>query len=348
MAEYDYDLGSHSWPVTTGSREAQAWFDRGLVWCYGFNHEEGLACFRRAADADPACAMAYWGQAYAIGPNYNKDWDAFHEQELVDAVGVAHAAIGRARQLAGSASPVEQSLIDALAARYPEPVPPEDCASWSDAYAAVMRDAYRRHGSEPDVAALFAEALMNRTPWLLWNLDTGEPAEGADTAEAVDVLERAMAATERPHPGLLHLYVHAIEMSPDPERALPGGGSAPRPGAGLPVTCATCRRTSTSSAGATATWSPSTRRRSRPTASSWSGRARSTSTRCTAATTITSRSTGRCSRGASNPPWRLRTSWRRRSAATSSGSRCRRWRTGPRRSYRPGCTCWCDSGSGGG
>ena len=184
MVEYDYDLGSHSWPVTTASREAQAWFDRGLVWCYGFNHEEGLACFRRAAAADPACAMAYWGQAYAIGPNYNKDWDAFQEQELVDAVGVAHAAIGRARELAGSASPVEQSLIDALAARYPEPVPPEDCAPWSDAYAAVMRDAYRRHGSEPDVAALFAEALMNRTPWLLWNLDTGEPAEGADTAEA--------------------------------------------------------------------------------------------------------------------------------------------------------------------
>ena len=221
VVEYDYDLGSHSWPVTTGSREAQTWFDRGLVWCYGFNHEEGLACFRRAADADPACAMAYWGQAYAIGPNYNKDWDAFHEQELVDAVAVAHAAIGRARQLAGSASSVEQSLIDALAAKYPEPAPPEDCASWSDAYAAVMRDAYRRHGSEPDVAALFAEALMNRTPWLLWNLDTGEPAEGADTAEAVDVLERAMAATGRPHPGLLHLYVHAIEMSPDPERAGP-------------------------------------------------------------------------------------------------------------------------------
>jgi hypothetical protein len=79
--DYDYDLGSHSFPVTTGSAEAQAWFDRGLLWCYGFNHEEALRCFGRAAAADPACAMAYWGQAYAIGPNYNKDWEAFEPQE---------------------------------------------------------------------------------------------------------------------------------------------------------------------------------------------------------------------------------------------------------------------------
>ncbi len=102
--EYAYDLGSHSWPVTTSSAEAQRWFDRGLVWCYGFNHEEGLACFRHAVECDPACAMAYWGEAYAIGPNYNKNWDAFEPQELVDAVGSAHTAIARARDLARSAS----------------------------------------------------------------------------------------------------------------------------------------------------------------------------------------------------------------------------------------------------
>jgi tetratricopeptide (TPR) repeat protein len=207
--------------VTTDSPEAQAWFDRGLVWCYGFNHEEGLVCFRRAADADPSCAMAHWGQAYALGPHYNKDWDAFEERELIEAVGGARLAVDRAVELAGSASPVERALIEALAARYPEPTPAEDCTAWSDAYAAAMRDVYGRHGDDPDVAALFAEALMNRTPWLLWDLDTGQPAEGADTAEIVDVLERAMAATDRPHPALLHLYVHAIEMSPAPERALP-------------------------------------------------------------------------------------------------------------------------------
>ena len=220
MTDYGYDLGSHSWPVSTGSADAQAWFDRGLIWCYGFNHEEGLACFHRAAQADPGCAMAYWGQAYAIGPNYNKDWEAFEPDELVESVGSAHAAIGRARELAGSAMAQEQALIDALSARYPADVPPEECAPWSDAYAAAMRDVYARHGDDADVATLFAEALINRTPWQLWDLDTGAAAEGADTAEALEVLERAMAKTAEPHPGLLHMYPHAMEMSPYPERAL--------------------------------------------------------------------------------------------------------------------------------
>ena len=221
MTDYGYDLGPHSWPVTTGSAEAQVWFDRGLIWCYGFNHEEGLACFRRAAAADPDCAMAFWGQAYATGPNYNKDWEAFEAQELVDSVGSAHAAVARARELAGSASAVEQSLIEALSARFPADVPPPECAPWSDAYAAAMRQAYARHGDDADVATLFAEALIGRTPWQLWNLESGEPAEGADTREALEVLERAMARSVKPHPGLLHIYLHAMEMSPYPERALP-------------------------------------------------------------------------------------------------------------------------------
>ena len=220
MTGYPYDLGSHSYPVTA-SAEAQTWFDRGLVWCYGFNHEEGLACFRRAAAADPGCAMAYWGQAYAIGPNYNKDWDAFDPRELVDAIGTAHHAIIRAGELAGAATPVEQALIEALSARYPNPVPAEDCTPWSDAYAAAMRTVYRIHPDDADVAALFAEALVDRTPWQLWNLETGEPADGADTAEALEVLERAMARCDQPHPGLLHMYVHTMEMSPYPERAMP-------------------------------------------------------------------------------------------------------------------------------
>ena len=221
MTDYSYDLGSHSWPVTTGSLEAQVWFDRGLVWCYGFNHEEGLACFRHAEAADPACAMAYWGQAYAMGPNYNKDWEAFEPQELLDSVQSAHAAVTRARDLAGSASAVERSVIEALSARFPEGAPPQECAPWSDAYAAAMRRVYREHGGDADVAALFAEALIARTPWQLWNLDNGEPADGADTVEALEVLERAMARTVQPHPGLLHMYLHTMEMSPHPERALP-------------------------------------------------------------------------------------------------------------------------------
>jgi tetratricopeptide (TPR) repeat protein len=207
--------------VSTDSAEAQRWFDRGLIWCYGFNHEEGLACFRRAAVADPGCAMAYWGEAYAIGLNYNKDWEAFEPQELVAAVGSAHVAIARAGERAGSATALEQALIEALSARYPADAPPAECAPWSDAYAAAMRDVYAQHGNDADVATLFAEALINRTPWALWDLDNRTPAEGADTVEALEVLERGMARTATdPHPGLLHMYLHAMEMSPHPEEAL--------------------------------------------------------------------------------------------------------------------------------
>ena len=224
MSAY-YDLGGYTRPVTTASAEAQTWFDRGLAWCYGFNHEEADRCFRLAAEADPGCAMAQWGVAYAIGPNYNKDWEAFDEEELRQAFATARAALDRASELAGPATPVERALIEALAARHPSAQPPEDCAVLSDAYADAMRAVYERFGDDLDVASLFAEALIGRTPWQLWSLDTGEPAEGADTDEAIAVLEAAMATAERsgagPHPGLLHMYVHAMEMSPTPERALP-------------------------------------------------------------------------------------------------------------------------------
>ena len=100
MAAY-YDLGAHTRPVSTTSPEAQTWFDRGLVWCYGFNHEEAIRCFERAVESDPGLAMAHWGIAYAIGPNYNKAWDAFEADELVDAVGLAYAEIATATSLAG-------------------------------------------------------------------------------------------------------------------------------------------------------------------------------------------------------------------------------------------------------
>ncbi len=221
MAAYAYDLGSHSRPVSTASPEAQAWFDRGLVWCYGFNHEEAVRCFRRAAEADPCCAMAYWGIAYALGPNYNKDWPAFEPDELAGAVAGAHDAVEKALSLADGARPVDRALIEALRARYPSGAPVAECSLWSDAYAAAMRRVHEAFGDDQDVASLFAEALIDRTPWQLWDLQTGQPAEGADTLEAIAVLERAMASSPQPHPGLLHMYVHTMEMSPFPERALP-------------------------------------------------------------------------------------------------------------------------------
>jgi len=115
-----YDLGGFGRPVTTTSDDAQTWFDRGLTWCYAFNHEEAVRCFQHAIEADPACAMAHWGLAYAIGPNYNKNWDAFEEQELTDAVATAHAAVTSASELASAGTPVERALIGALRARFPE------------------------------------------------------------------------------------------------------------------------------------------------------------------------------------------------------------------------------------
>jgi tetratricopeptide (TPR) repeat protein len=224
MDDY-YDLGAHSRPVTTSSREAQRWFDRGLIWCYGFNHEEAVRCFARAAELDPGCAMAYWGSAYASGCNYNKPWEAFREEELQQALAVIRETLATARALLNAASPVEQALIRALVERYPaDDAGPPAFNAWNDAYAAAMRGVYAAFPDDLDVASLFAEALINRTPWKLWDLQTGRPADGASTLEAVEVLERAMGRVERaglaPHPGLLHMYVHTMEMSPHPERAL--------------------------------------------------------------------------------------------------------------------------------
>jgi tetratricopeptide (TPR) repeat protein len=221
VTEYAYDLGAYSRRVSTSSADAQAWFDRGLVWAYGFNHEEAVRCFERAAEADPSCAMAHWGIAYAMGPNYNRDWIAYEPDELAEMVAAARAAVERAQSLLAGAGPVEQALIEALGARFPAATPPEECSLWSDAYADAMRAAYARFGDDPDVACLFAEALIGRTPWQLWDLQSGEPAESADTLEAVGVLERGLACSPEPHPGLLHLYVHTMEMSPFPERAMP-------------------------------------------------------------------------------------------------------------------------------
>ncbi|HEU5422679.1 MAG TPA: hypothetical protein VFU72_03990, partial [Nitrolancea sp.] len=220
MADY-YDLGAHSWPITTISPEAQRWFDRGLNWTYGFNHVEARRCFERAIEHDPNCAMAHWGVAYAAGPNYNRTWAMFEPAELRKTVARTFAASQRALAVCEHAAPGEQALISALAARYPQAEPVEDCAIWNDDYADAMRAVYRDYRDDLDVAALFAEALMNRTPWQLWDLPTGQPAEGASTLEARAVLERALEQdAARKHPGILHMYIHLMEMSPEPEVAL--------------------------------------------------------------------------------------------------------------------------------
>ena len=222
-ADYDFDLGTGSFPVSTRSPEAQTWFDRGLVWCYAFAHEEAVNCFRRAAEHDRDCAMAWWGIGYAAGPYYNKPWEKFDPVDRAATLRTVRDATLRALDRIGNTTPLERALIRALARRYPSSES-GDFGRWNDDYAAAMREVYRSFPGDADVCALYAEALMNRTPWALWDLETGEPAEGADTLEVIDALDGIIgareAAGEADHPGLLHMYIHVLEMSPNPERAL--------------------------------------------------------------------------------------------------------------------------------
>ncbi|MER5895093.1 hypothetical protein [Streptomyces sp. NPDC001876] len=216
-----YDLGTLTRPVSTRSPDAQRWFDRGLVWSYAFHHEEAVTCFESAATADPDCAMAHWGIAYALGPNYNKPWEFFDEADLRRTVERTHAAVERAHALCDGATPTERALIEALRARYPSARAAKDCSIWNEPYADAMRAVYELALDDPDVATLYADALMNLTPWELWDLRTGEPAAGARTLEAKAVLDRALLSdTGADHPGILHLYIHLLEMSPAPEQAL--------------------------------------------------------------------------------------------------------------------------------
>jgi tetratricopeptide (TPR) repeat protein len=225
MSDY-YNLGTYRRPVTTNSPLAQLWFDRGLLWCYGYNHEEAVRCFRTATAYDTGCAMAYWGIAHASGSNYNKRWEAFAAEELREALAVARQATEAALGCLDRATPVEQALIRALEQRYQaaQEQRTDALCAWNDAYAASMRGVYAAFPNDLDVCALFAEAMINRTPWQLWDLNSGEPVAGANTLEAVAVLEQALRLMDEhgaeAHPGVLHMYIHTMEMSPHPERAL--------------------------------------------------------------------------------------------------------------------------------
>jgi len=187
-----YDIDVYGREVSTGSPEAQLWFDRGLVWTFGYHHEEAIECFRRALEHDPDCAMAWWGIAYATGPNYNMEWHHFDPAGKAQALAASFDATREALSRADRVTPPERALIEALPARYPQRDPIEDQAPWNDAFADAMRAAYRDHADDLEVAAVFAEAILNRTPWKMWDLGTGGVAEGAGTEEAQAVLERSM------------------------------------------------------------------------------------------------------------------------------------------------------------
>ena len=221
-SDYPFELGSYRRPASSSVGIAQLWFDRGLIWSYAFNHEEAVVCFERAVETDPQFALAHWGLAYASGPNYNKQWDAFDPEDLRRSLSRSREATVRAAELAARGSPMERDLIAALDARYPSASAEEDLADRNVAYADAMGEVYRAHRDDLDVAALYADALLNVTAWQLWDLESGEPAPGARTVEARAVLEQAMRACGgMEHPGLLHFYIHLMEMSPRPEAALP-------------------------------------------------------------------------------------------------------------------------------
>ncbi|OLN97359.1 hypothetical protein CCHL11_01050 [Colletotrichum chlorophyti] len=216
-----YNLGSFHRPVSTSSKDAQLWFDRGLTWAYGFNHDESARCFENAISHDPFCAMAYWGLAFVIGPNYNKPWKVFDREDLAATTQRAHRIIKQAKDHAEKAAAVEIALIDALICRYPQETPMENCSKWNEDYAHAMDSVLRAHPHDLDVVAIWADAAMNVTPWKMWNYKTGKPTPGARTLEIKDVMDRTFKLRgSLQHPGLLHLYIHLMEMSPTPEAAL--------------------------------------------------------------------------------------------------------------------------------
>ncbi len=220
-----YDLGAFKRPITAKPPEAQLWFDRGLNWTYAYNHGEAIECFQKALEADPDCAMAHWGISYAAGPNYNLPWHLYDPAGREKALVLAYDAMEQALACVEGITPVERALIEALPARYPARDPIEDMSLWNDDYADAMREVFKAHPQDLEITTVFAEAIMNRTPWKMWDLQTGGVAEGAGTEEAVEILEAAMRDIEASwsHPGLLHLYVHLMEMSPFPQRALRAG-----------------------------------------------------------------------------------------------------------------------------
>ncbi|MHB1168543.1 MAG: hypothetical protein ACYC28_04595 [Longimicrobiales bacterium] len=203
---YD-NLGSHSYGITTRVPRAQQYFDQGLRLYYAFNHAEAIRAFRAAAEADHQCAMCWWGEALSYGPNINLPMDS--------AAGVAaYTAIREAQVRSSYASPRERALIDALAARYAE-VPPADRAPLDSAYARAMADVAAAYPDDPEAMTLYAEAIMDLSPWNYWEAD-GSPRP--QTGAALAALE-SVTSRWPDHPGANHFYIHAVEAV-DPERAV--------------------------------------------------------------------------------------------------------------------------------
>ncbi len=202
-------LGSLHHPVSTTSSDAQQFFDQGLRLVYAFNHEEAARSFQHAAELDPRLAMAWWGVALAVGPNYNLAVDPEREKAAAE-------AIVKARALDSPAPQIEKDYIEAMAKRFSAD-PQPDYHQLDMDYSRAMGALARKYPDDLDAATLYADSLMNLRPWKLWNAD-GTPADG--TGEIVATLESVLRRDPN-HIGAEHLYIHAVEASPHPERALP-------------------------------------------------------------------------------------------------------------------------------
>jgi tetratricopeptide (TPR) repeat protein len=202
-------LGDRHHPVTTTNELAQKYFDQGMRLLYGFNHDEAERAFREAARLDPGCAMAWWGVAFVLGPNYNLPGDPERNRKAVEAVRKAQA-------LTTNASEPEKAYIEAIAKRYSDD-PKADRAKLDREYGRAMKALHERYPDDADAAVLYAESLMVLRPWQLWTAD-GKPQEG--TEEIVKTLEAALQLDPN-HTGANHYYIHATEASPNAGRALP-------------------------------------------------------------------------------------------------------------------------------
>src|SRR3984957_8681262 len=203
-------VGNAHHPVSTSNPDAQKFFDQGLRLIYAFNHDEAARSFERAADLDPKLAIAYWGIAEAVGPNYNDPADDGRFKR-------AHEAIQKGVDLSGDAPPSEQAYIQAMAKRFPAD-PKANLREAAEAYHDAMREVSKKYPDDLDAATLFAESGMNLHPWGLWHVD-GSPELG--TEEIVATLESVIRRDPN-HLGAVHYYIHATEASSNPERALAG------------------------------------------------------------------------------------------------------------------------------
>jgi tetratricopeptide (TPR) repeat protein len=199
--------------ISTSSNEARQYFNQGMMLSYGFNHAEAARSFHEAIRLDSACAMAYWGFAYVLGPNYNAGMEEDNFQR-------AYAASVKAKSLSGNCTPREVALIDALQSRYAL-TPPANRSALDIAYAAAMKKVYTQFPADPDIGALYAEAIMDLHPWDLYDKKT--KAARPWTPELLKVLEHLMKANPK-HPGAHHFYVHALEASATPEKAMASAG----------------------------------------------------------------------------------------------------------------------------